>query len=90
MEGPAKRPGDPDDEFDRFEIGLTPQEVARMTTLRTLFEKLREFKGSPHPPLDSLIGAIRVAAIDLRHIVEPIYFRRTMWVEDGGGWKKAV
>lgn len=90
VEGPTTRPGDPENEFDRFEIGLTPQEVGRMAVLKKLFEKLREFEGSPHPPLDSLIGAIRVAAIDLRHVVEPIHFRRNMWVEDGSGWKKAV
>ncbi len=93
VEGPQRRSDDPrDDYFDRFTVGLTPDETARMRAIELLFRDFERFVSTgPAPGADSLRG-LAEAVSRARPVVWcdlPIRYRAEMWVQDAGGfWRK--
>jgi hypothetical protein len=103
VEGPANRADDPsrdrpstlgrgefrDKDFDRFTIGLTPQDAARTAMIDMLFREFKCFL-STQPGAESL-GALAKAAARARSVLArdaPIPFDPKMWIKDAGGWRK--
>jgi hypothetical protein len=92
VEGPKARSDDPQQRFDRFRVGLKPEELRRMTVLERLNDQLSRFVAAPMAPLDALSQAMAMAANDLKMVREPIRFRSEMWVRNAvtQKWSKAV
>jgi hypothetical protein len=90
VEGPQRRSDDPHDSFDRFTVGLTAEESARMRAVETLFHDFQRFVDMV-PGAASLRALIQAVGI-ARHSVccdLPIPFRPEMWIEDSGClWRK--
>ncbi|MGC4050729.1 MAG: hypothetical protein QM757_15240 [Paludibaculum sp.] len=93
VEGPQRRSDDPrDDYFDRFTVGLTAEETARMRAIEVLFRDFSRFAGTDRAPGPSSLRALGEAASCARPAVWcdlPIRYRAEMWVQgEGGFWRK--
>ena len=94
VDGPANRSDDPEKrafKLDRFVVGVTAAELARMSVIERLYHAVERFNNSrvPSAALKDLSGEIVIARATLGSVEKPIEFRPRMWErEESGKWRK--
>lgn len=92
--GPSKerRSDDPNDhQLDRFTVGLTSVESARMAGIAGLYETLQGFIASGAAPGPTSLRTLAQAAAAARSTLScdsPIPYRPEMWIQENGLWRK--
>ena len=90
VEGPAQRTDDPGNSFDRFIVGLTVEEAARMRVVESLFHHFQTFVNATAGigSLRAFIQAVNVARPNI-YCDMPMRYRPEMWVQVGPKlWRK--